>query len=125
MTLEKIEQPKSIKTKLFPYQRDALQWMISTEETIDDFKPKYTTLVPWKAPGCELLLNETATQFCLPEEIKDKTYEMSCKGAIYADEMGLGKSLTGRRVPHFVIFLFERVIVIFSNIFDQRKEEGL
>lgn len=90
------KQPNKIKTKLFKYQLQSLNWMKNIESSNNKFKLK---------------CNRKFSEIFNPEEKYDyfdshtlnmysnkinsnETFYFTAKGAILADEMGLGKTLT-------------------------------
>ncbi|KAL9986038.1 hypothetical protein ACROYT_G000101 [Oculina patagonica] len=76
----KAEQPEAITTRLFPYQLQALNWMITRENNTD--------LAPfWKQVN-------KSTWFNKGTNMSTDRKPNSPKGGILADDMGLGKTLT-------------------------------
>ncbi|KAJ7339613.1 hypothetical protein OS493_006017 [Desmophyllum pertusum] len=75
----KAEQPETITTRLFPYQLQALNWMITRENNTD--------LAPfWKQVNKRTWFNKGTN-------MSTDRKPNSPKGGILADDMGLGKTL--------------------------------
>lgn len=81
------DQPAALKTRLLPYQRQGLAWMLDHENPKLPEKGSNEVIQLWQRTGGSMSWKNIATQF----QTKDKP--VLAKGGILADDMGLGKTL--------------------------------
>ena len=80
--------PEKLTTKLLPYQRQALCWLLGKESPVLPAAGSADVVQLWKrSPQDSRLFKNVATNFCTREA------PLLSSGGILADDMGLGKTL--------------------------------
>jgi SWI/SNF-related matrix-associated actin-dependent regulator of chromatin subfamily A3 len=83
------KQPRGVLTKLLPYQRQGLHWMLDKESPVMPAVGKKETVQLWKRSDIDpQMITNVATNFSLKSQLPDLA-----SGGILADDMGLGKTI--------------------------------
>ena len=83
------EQPRGLLTKLLPYQRQGLRWMLDKESPVMPAVGKKETVQLWKRSDVDpRMITNIATNFSLKSQLPELA-----SGGILADDMGLGKTI--------------------------------